>query len=130
MALQLAVSTRTARAAAIETDIGTSPTLTIFSGAVPANCAAADPAGSLAVITLPSDWVAQASGLSSLLGSWTVAAANAGTGISFRIKTSAAVCKMQGTVGLGSGDLSLNNNVIAAGQTVTVTQFDMTEPNS
>jgi ABC-type Fe2+-enterobactin transport system substrate-binding protein len=36
--------------------------LRIFSGSIPANCAAADAGTLLATITLPSDWLAAASG--------------------------------------------------------------------
>lgn len=129
MAIQLSVTLRTNRAAQIESTIGLSPSLLIFSGAVPASCGAADPAGTLVTIVLPSDWAAQASGVSSLLGTWSAAASAAGTALSFRIKQG-ATCHLQGTVGQGAGDLSLNNTNIASGQTVTVTQFDLTEPNA
>lgn len=129
MAIQLSVVLRTNRASQIESTIGVSPSLLIFSGAVAANCAAADPTGLLATIVLPADWASQASGVSSLLGTWSAAASAAGVALSFRIKA-AAVCHMQGTVGQGAGDLSLNNTNIASGQTVTVTQFDLTEPNA
>jgi hypothetical protein len=37
---------------------------------------------------------------------------------------------MQGTVGQGSGDLSLDNTVVADGQTITVTAFTITDANS
>ena len=36
---------------------------------------------------------------------------------------------MQGSVGLGSGDLSLDNNVIASGQTVTISTFTINDNN-
>jgi hypothetical protein len=60
MSLQYSVAVRNARLDQVETTIGTGPLLKIFSGAVPANCAAADPAGLLCAITLPSDWMAAA----------------------------------------------------------------------
>jgi hypothetical protein len=132
MALQLSVAVRTARLEAIETTISTAPKLLIFSGAVPANCAAADPAGLLATIILPSDWMSAASaGSKALLGSWSVAASGAGTALSFRIKDTAnTTCHIQGTVGLGSGDLSLDNTAIASGQTVQVTTLTLTDGNA
>lgn len=43
MAIQLSVAARNSRLDAIETATGTSAKLLIFTGAVPANCAAADP---------------------------------------------------------------------------------------
>lgn len=132
MALQLSVAARNARLDAIETAVGTSAKLLIFSGAVPANCAAADPAGLLATLVLPSDWMNAASaGSKTLLGSWTVAASGTGTALSFRVKDSAnTTCHIQGTVGQGSGDLSLDNTSIVSGQTVTVTTFTLNDANS
>jgi hypothetical protein len=132
MAIQLSVAVRNARLDAIETQIGVSAKLKIFTGAVPANCAAADPAGLLATLSLPSDWMnAASSGSKTLLGSWTVAASGTGTALSFRIyATDGTTCGLQGTVGLGSGDLSLDNTNIASGQTVTVTAFSLTDANS
>ena len=131
MAIQLAVSTRNGRLDSIETDIGTSPTLDIRTGAQPADCAAADSGTLLATLPLPSDWMAAAAaGAKAKSGSWTVAASAAGTAAHFRIKTSGAVTKLQGSVGQGSGDLSLDNTNIASGQTVTVTAFTLTDGNA
>jgi hypothetical protein len=131
MALQFAVSTRNARLDAIETDVSTSPTLEIRTGAAPADCATADSGTLLATVALPSDWMAAASsGAKAKSGTWAVAAAAAGVAAHFRIKTSGGVCKLQGTVGLGSGDLSLDNTNIAVGQTVTVSSFTITDGNA
>lgn len=115
---------------AIETTIGASPSLLIFSGAKPANCAAADPAGLLATLTLPADWLANAAARAkALAGSWTVAASGGAgaTPASFRIKVG-ATCYVQGTAGIGSGEMSFNGT-ITAGQTVTVTAFTLTDGN-
>jgi hypothetical protein len=132
MAMQMAVSTRNARLDAIETDLGVSPILEIRSGAAPADCATADSGTLLASLTLPSDWMAAAaSGSKAKSGTWEDLSADAaGTAAHFRIKTSGAVCKLQGTVGQGSGDLSLDNTNIAAGQKVTVTGFTLTDGNA
>lgn len=132
MALQESVAVRNARLDAIETTIGTSAVLKIFSGAVPANCAAADPSGLLCTITLPSDWMANAAaGAKAKSGTWSAAASAAGTALSFRIYDSGGtVCGMQGTVGQGSGDLSLDNTNIANGQTVTVNTYSITAGNA
>jgi len=132
MAMQLSVAARNALLDAIETAAGTSTKLLLFSGAVAANCAAADPTGLLATISLPSDWMANASaGAKALTGSWAGTASASGTAISFRIKdTSLTNCHIQGTVGLGSGDLSLDNNVLANAQNITVTSFNLTAPNA
>lgn len=132
MSLQLSTTIRNNRLDQIEATIGTSAKLYIYSGAVPANCAAADPAGLLVTMNLPSDWMnAAGSGQKTLLGSWTGTASGTGTAQSFRIKDSGGTtCGMQGTVGQGSGDLSLDNASIVSGQTVNVTSFTLTDGNA
>jgi hypothetical protein len=134
MALQLAVSTRNARLDAIETDLGTSPILEIRSGSPPADCATADSGTLLSSMTLPSDWLAAAaSGSKAKSGTWSDAAADAaGTAGHFRIKTSGAVCKQQGTVTAtgGGGDMTLDNTSIAVGQVVTITSYTLTDANA
>lgn len=132
MALQESVAVRNARLDAIETTVGTSAKLKMFTGTVPANCAAADPAGPLCTLSLPSDWMAAASsGAKALAGSWSGTASASGTAISFRIyATDGTTCGMQGTVGQGSGDLSLDNSVIVNGQTITISTFTITGGNA
>jgi hypothetical protein len=132
MAVQLAALTRNAKLDAIETEIGTSAVLRLRTGAQPANVATADSGTVLAVLTLPSDWMAAAAaGVKGKAGTWSdIGVGGGGTIGHFRIYTSGGTAKMQGSVGLGSGDLSLDNNVIADSQVVTVTQFDLTEGNA
>jgi len=101
MGIQFDVSTRNATLDAIETHIGTSATLEIRSGAVPANAAAADSGTLLATIALPSDWMAAAvNGVKNLSGTWQDTSADA-TGIAghFRIK-SGGVCRMQAIISM------------------------------
>lgn len=99
---------------------------------MPANCAAADAGTKLVEITLPSDWMAAASsGSKSKSGTWSGTAVATGTGVHFRIKDSGGTtCHIQGTVGLGSGDLSLDNTSIATGQTVTISTATLTDGNA
>lgn len=134
MALQESVAVRNARLDAIEVAVGTSPRLLLYTGAVAANCAAADPAGVLATIVLPSDWMgAAAAGSKAMAGSWSVAASGTGNAASWRIKDSTlATCHLQGTVTAtgGGGDVTLDNVSIAAGQTVTVTSFSIAAANA
>jgi hypothetical protein len=129
MALQLSVAVRNAQLDAIETTIGTTPTLEIRTGAPPANCAASDTGTLLASMTLPSDFFAAASGgTKALAGTWEDPTANAdGTAAHFRIKQG-ATCHAQGTVtdSLGDGDLKFDNPVFAAGQQITVPAFTIT----
>lgn len=134
MAFQESVAVRNAKLDAIETAIGTAALLKIFSGAEPANCAASDPSGLLATLTLPSDWMANASaGSKAKTGSWTGSGSGAGTAASFRIYDSGAVaCHIQGTVTAtgGGGDLTLDNVSIAVSQAITVNTFAITAGNA
>jgi len=131
MALQFSDAVRNARADAVESTTGTAARLQIRSGAVPANCAAADAGTLLCEINLPSDWLSAASGgVKSLAGTWAGTGAAAGTAAHFRLKNSAgSTTHLQGTVTAtgGGGDLTLNNTSIAASQAVSVTTFTLTE---
>lgn len=134
MTYQFSTAVRNAELDAIESTIGTSPVLRIRTGAAPANCAGADTGTVLATMTLPSDWLAAASGGSkSLLGTWQDASADAtGTAAHFRIYDSTGTtCHIQGTVTAsgGGGDLTLDNTSIAAGQLVSITSFTLTAGN-
>ncbi len=128
MAFQFSTAARNASLDAIETAIGTAPTLEIRSGAAPANCAAADTGTVLATIALPSDWAAAAaSGSKTILGTWQDTSADAaGTAGHFRIKQG-ATCHMQGSITAtgGGGDMTVDNTSIAAGQQVTVSAFTL-----
>lgn len=132
MAIQLGTTVRNNRLDSIETTIGTTAKLYLYSGTLPANCAAADPSGTLATLTLPSDYLnAAASGVKSLAGTWTGTASGSGTAIVFRIKDNAGTtCHMQGTVGTTGTDLVLDNNVLATSQTINITTFALTDANA
>lgn len=133
MAIQLSVSVRNARLDAIETAIGVSAVLKIRTGAAPADCATADSGTVLATLNLPSDWMAAAaSGSKAKAGTWQDTSADAaGTAAHFRIYASdGTTCHIQGTVGQGSGDLSLDNTNLAAGQAVTINSFTLTDGNA
>lgn len=133
MAVQLSVAVRNARLDAIETTIGASPTLEIRTGAQPANCAAADSGTLLASMTLPSNWMNDASGgTKTLSGTWEdLSADNTGTAGHFRIKQG-ATCGMQGSVTAtaGGGDLELSSVSLTATQSVTITAFPLTDANA
>ena len=135
MTIQYNAATRNAKLDAVESTNSTSCSMSIFSGAQPANCTSTNPTGVLWTINLPTDWMnAAATGAKTKLGTWSGAASAGGTGISFRLYNSQATkdgttCFMQGSVGLGSGDLSLDNNVIGSGQTVTINTFTINDNN-
>lgn len=137
MAVQLSITCRNAKLDAIETFAGNSCALEIRTGAQPANCGTAGSGTILATINLPADWAnAAASGSKTFIATWQdVSADNPGLAAHFRLYSSQATkdqttCFMQGSVGQGTGDLQLDNTTIAAGQTVTITQFTLTEANS
>lgn len=134
MAVKLATLTRNARLDAIETEVGTAPILKLRTGTPPADCGTADSGTVLCSMTLPSDWLNSAgSGQITKNGTWSGTASGGGGTIGhFRIYVGpgGTVCKIQGTCGQGSGDMSLDNTVVADGQTVTVNTFTLTDGNA
>mgnify|MGYP001565600576 CR=1 FL=1 len=133
MTVQLSVATRTARVQAIETEAGTTPVLKVRTGAQPANCATADSGTVLASITLASDWASTASGVLTFSNApFSDASADAtGTAAHYRLyKSDGTTCVAQGSVGQGSGDLSVDNTSFVAGQTFSVTAWTITDGNA
>jgi len=135
MAVKMSVTVRNARLDAIETAIGTSAVLKIRTGTVPTNIADADSGTVLATLSLPSDWMAAASGGSkALTGTWQDASAdNTGTAGHFRIYASDGTTQhIQGTVTAtgGGGDLTLDNTSINSGQAVSISSFTITDGNA
>lgn len=128
MTVQYSTTLRNNKLDQVESTIGTAAILKIFSGAQPANCAAADPSGLLCTINLPSDWMNNASsGSKTLLGTWSASASGSGTAASWRIYDSGlAACHVQGN----TTDMTFNNTNIASGQTVTVSSFTLTAGNA
>lgn len=135
MAIQLSTAVRNARLDAIESTIGTSAVMKIRTGAAPANVGTADSGTVLATLTLPSDWLAAASGGSKAKsGTWEDTSADAsGTAAHFRIYASdGTTAHMQGTVTAtgGGGDMTVDNVVFASAQAFSVTSFALTDGNA
>ena len=135
MTVQFSTTVRNARLDAFETAVGTSAVLKIRTGAPPADVATADSGTVLATISLPSDWMAAASGGSKAKsGTWQDASAdNTGTAGHFRLYASdGTTAHMQGTVTItgGGGDMTVDNTSFAAGQQFTVTSFTLTDGNA
>jgi hypothetical protein len=134
MAIQLSTRVRNAVLDVMETTIGDGPTMTIRSGAAPADCATANSGTVLVTIVMPtdspSDWMAPASGgTKAFIGSWIDTSADAGgTAAHFRVHSTDGTCDMQGTVTAtgGGGDLTLNTVTITAAQQVEITGFTWT----
>ena len=127
MALQLGSTLRNTMAGDIVT-AAAGGTLKIFSGAVPANCAAADPSGELTSATLPTPALTASGGVCSKAGTWTFTGTAAGTAASFRLYTSGAVCFAQGNVTItgGGGTMTIDNTSISISQNGTVTSVTIT----
>jgi hypothetical protein len=137
MAIKLAAAVRNARLDAIETNIGTTVRIKVFTGSAPADCTSANSGTDLVTVTLPSDWLAAASGgAKAIAGSWT-GTATAGSGATpghFRLYNSSGTfdgttCMLQGDAAIGSGDMNFNGT-ITSGQTVTVSTFTLTDGNA
>lgn len=116
---------------AIEATIGASAILRIRTGAPPATCATADSGDVLVEYELASDWADAASNGSKALSSVPLSeeAIDAGTAGHYRIyATDGTTCHEQGTVTIsgGGGDITVDNPVIANGQTVNITSFSKT----
>ena len=128
MALQYGVNFRNAGLNGKATNLGATSTLKIFSGAVPANCAAADPTGLLCTMTLPAaPFATAAAGAMALAGTWNGTASATGTAACHRIYDSSANCAIQGNV---TTDLVLNNTSITNGQSISVTGYTLTSGNA
>ena len=122
----------------VETIIGPAPLLRVYNGAVPANARAALAAQVLlAQGVLPSDWMAASvNGVKNKAGAWSLtgqAGAGAGAAGTFsRIYDgTGTTCHEQGTFTAtgGGGDMTIDNNSIANGQTITVSTYQKTGGN-
>lgn len=135
MAVKISVAVRNAMLDAIESTIGASAVLKLRTGSPPTNISDADSGTVVATMSLPSDWMAAASGGSkALTGTWQdTSADSAGTVGHFRVYASDGTTQhIQGTVTItgSGGDMTLDNNVVASGQQITITTFTLTAPNA
>ena len=131
MALQYSDTVRNAKLDAVESTIGVDPVLVMFSGGPPADCATANSGTVIATLSLPTDWMAAASGGSKAKsGTWEDTSADAsGTIGHFRIFSSGGTCHAQGTCANSGADMNFDNNVVNAGQAITVTSFTISDNN-
>lgn len=133
MTLQYSTTLRNNQLDAVEDTVGVSAKLQIFTGAQPANCAAADSGTLLVEMTLPSDWMNDAASASKTkLGTWSGLGLDTGDAEHFRIKDNGeTVCHIQGSIslpGLG-GNMELDNVNITPGQSVSVVVFTLNAGN-
>lgn len=136
MAVQLGTTLRNNMIGQYETTVGNTAKLILRTGAPPSDCAAVDSGTFLAILTLPSDWMNAASGgaVTKSGTAWSGTVTTGGTVGHYRLKDNSATSTdntgtthEQGTVGQGSGDLSLDNVVVTAAQSVTVSTWSRTQ---
>lgn len=135
MTIQLSVAVRNARLDAIEIVVGTGAIMEIRTGSMPANAAASRTGTVVATLTLPSDWLANASsGSKAKSGTWQDTSADAsGTAGYFTVYASdGTTVGIQGTVTVtgGGGDMTVDSVSFTAGQSFTVTAFALTDGNA
>lgn len=135
MTIQQSTTVRNAELDSIETTVGVSAVLKIFTGAAPANCGTADSGTKLVEFDLASDWAAAASAGAKALNNTPITATAAGTGTAgyWRLyESTATTCHMQGTVTAtgGGGDATIDNTSITSGQTITITSWSLTAPGA
>jgi len=104
--------------------------LGLYDGTIPTDADTAVGAQTLlAEITLPATpWAAASARSVAAQGVWTDASANAGSATTptwFRLKNAGDTHRIDGTAGIGSGDLQVDGT-ITAGQSVTVTALTIT----
>ena len=137
MTTQYRETVRNARLDQVDTLVGTAGSLRIYTGAQPADCTAANSGTLLSHIVLPNPaFAAAATGAMAKNGTWQDASADggaAGTPGHYRIYNSQATmdgttCVVQGSCGIGSGDINFDGT-ITAGQQVTINTFTLTEGN-
>ena len=131
MALTYSTTIANARLDAVESTVGTAPTLRIRTGAPPTLADSASTGTVLATMTLPSDWMAAASARSKAKsGTWEDTSADAsGTAGHFEIVGSGGTLRGTVTATGGGGDMTVDNVSFAAGQAVTVTAFTLNAAN-
>lgn len=129
MTVAYADAARNAMLDALSTTYGASAILRIYSGTAPTDESTALSGNTLLASFTLSPGSASAGVKNFVPSTLTATAAATGTASFYRIYNSGGTtCYEQGTVGQGSGDLSIDNTSIASGQTVNVTAFNKTAP--
>lgn len=135
MTVQFSTAVRNALLDIIETTMGTSAKVQLWTGSPPSNCATASSGTKLAEWSLASDWSAAASAGTKSLSSTPLSTTGlaAGSAGYYRFTDSAGTtCHEQGTVTAtgGGGDLTIDNVVIAVSQAIQITGFTKTAPGA
>lgn len=131
MALQFSVDVRNGMLDAIESAIGGSAVLAIFTGAQPANCAAANSGTLLVEYELGADWADNAANGEKIWSDTPIGGTAVGTGEAghFRLFASdGETCHVQGTVDESAADVVIDNKLINTGQTVNIVSWKWKAP--
>lgn len=128
MALQFDVTAQNAMVNAIATEVGSAGFLEIYTGSIPANCAAATTGTKLSKHTLGSPMAPGASaGVLSPTLPANVNALATGTAGYWRVfKSDDTTCCMQGSVGTSGADLNLNTLALVSGGPVQINSWTIT----
>ena len=134
MTIQLSIAARNARLDAIETTAGVSAVVKLRTGAQPATCATADSGTALASFNLAADWASNAASGTKTFTGMPVSTTGlaAGSMAHYRLyDVTGTTCHMQGTITAtgGGGDMTVDNVVVAVGQTVNITGWTITDGN-
>lgn len=133
--LKYSAALKNAQQDAITTKLGSNAILSIYNGTQPASPDTAVTSQTLLVsLTCNATFAPAASGgvltLNSIANGTGAVGAGTGTVATwFRMTTNGGTAHIDGTVGMSSADLILNNTNIATGQTVSVTSFTLTNTN-
>lgn len=135
MAVKWSSTVRNAVLDAVESAIGTSAIVRIYTGSAPATVGDTATGTLLVSYSLASDWMSAASSGSKTLASLPIAgtASNTGTAGYYRIFASnGTTCHEQGSVTAsgGGGDMTISNTSITSGQTVNITGWTITAPRA
>jgi hypothetical protein len=144
MAVSYSTAVRIGMLQAIETAIGAGPSVIFYAGTKPSTCADALVGGTTTVATLvlngnSGDWMSDASAAGNVVtkvkhpsSTWSATAAAAATVTFYRILSSGGTVHEQGTVTAtgGGGDMTIDNPIVAVGQTITVTGKTITAGNA
>jgi hypothetical protein len=135
MTVQWSTAMRNAIANQWAAVFGANAKLLVYSGAMPANVAAATTGTLLLEYDLASVWASAASGGAISIASLPIptTGSNNGTAGYYRIfQSDGTTCHEQGTVTAtgGGGDATIDNTTVAAGQTVQLTAYTKTTPGA
>ncbi len=134
MTIQASIAVQNAMLSALVSTIGNGGTIEIWAGTMPASCDSADASTRLAIFTLPgTPWATSDShGSIDLAGTLPLSAnpTAEGTATHYRLKSSAGVCGLQGTVtGLtGGGDLTLDRTSVVLYVPLQLWSWRLTAP--